>query len=110
MCAQTPCDLYNDYIYHNLSVPVEARPNSVTTICFHSRAGAMLNRTAKLLRGATAVFLTGGDQDRYFEYWRNSPVSRLLPNVPILAGSSAGLAVQGGVRDVVTEHLWICYC
>ena len=38
----TPCDLYNDYIYKNLSVPVEAHPNSVTTICFQSRAGAML--------------------------------------------------------------------
>jgi cyanophycinase len=92
---EPPCDIYNDFIYRNLSVPVASPPNSVTTICFTARDGAMLPKTEELLKGASAVFLTGGDQSKYFDFWRDSPVSRLLPRVPVVAGSSAGLAVQG---------------
>ncbi len=36
-------------------------------------------------------------QSQYYEYWRDSPVSRLLVEVPVVGGSSAGLAVQGQV-------------
>ena len=90
----TPCDLYNQYIY-NLTHASAVRPNSVSTVCFKDRAGAFDPRTASLLRNAAGVFITGGDQAKYFEYWRDSPVSRLLPTVPLLGGSSAGLAVQG---------------
>jgi hypothetical protein len=36
-------------------------------------------------------------QSQYYDYWRDSPVSRLLVEVPVVGGSSAGLAVQGEV-------------
>lgn len=91
--ASTPCDLYNEFIW-NLT-GVSHRPNSVTTICFNARAGAFDRRTVALLAGASAVFMTGGDQSLYYKFWNDSPVSLLLPHVPLLGGESAGLAVQG---------------
>ena len=48
---------------------------------------------------ADGIFLTGGDQYRYFSYWENTPLLELLQEkinqgIP-LAGSSAGLAIMG---------------
>ena len=94
----TPCDLYNEYIYDNLTYSSTnniTRPRSVTTICFASRNVSFDSRTKVLLETAAAVFITGGDQAKYYEYWRNSPISRLMLDVPVVGGSSAGLAVQG---------------
>ena len=92
----TPCDLYNEYIYSNLTYTTTIkRPRSVTTICFASRNTSFLPETSLLLQNAAAVFITGGDQAKYYKYWQNSPVSRLMLNVPVIGGSSAGLAVQG---------------
>lgn len=94
----TPCDLYNEYIYDNLTYSSTnniTRPRSVTTICFASRNVSFASRTQVLLETAAAVFITGGDQAKYYEYWRNSPVSSLMLDVPVVGGSSAGLAVQG---------------
>ena len=89
----TPCDLYNSFIMNLTNV--ESAPNSVTTICFTSREGSFLNRTAELLSSAAAVFFTGGDQGKYYSFFKDSPVALLLPSVPLVGGSSAGLAVQG---------------
>ncbi len=60
--VDTPCDLYNDFIY-NLS-GVALRPRSVTTICFANRSDSYDPQTAVLLEGASMVFMTGGDQVR----------------------------------------------
>ena len=89
----TPCDLYNAFVY-NLTQVLQP-PNSVTTICFHNRSGAFLPRTATLLSSAAAVFFTGGDQSNYYNFFRDSPVATLLTQVPLVGGSSAGLAIQG---------------
>ena len=51
--VDTPCDLYNGYIY-NLS-NVAPRPNSVTTICFTNRSDSLNPKVAELLKSATAV-------------------------------------------------------
>jgi beta-aspartyl-peptidase (threonine type) len=86
-----PCDIYNPLLLNLTSGGI----NSVTTICFTSRAGALLPRTAQLLRAAAGVFVTGGDQFKYYSMWRGTPVATLLPRIPVMGGSSAGLAVQG---------------
>ena len=89
----TPCDLYNPFIYNMSSV--NKQPRSVTTICFTNRSLSFHPRTAQILASASAVFFTGGDQYKYYTYFRDSPVSQLLIKVPLVGGSSAGLAVQG---------------
>ena len=85
-----PCDIYNTFIYG-----LEPRPNSVTTICFTSRDGSYLKRTEALIKEASVVFITGGDQAKYFQFWKDTVISKYLPRVPLVGGSSAGLAVQG---------------
>ena len=85
-----PCDIYNKFIYG-----LEPKPNSVTTICFTSRDGSYLKRTEELIKEASVVFITGGDQAKYFKFWKDTVISKFLPHVPLVGGSSAGLAVQG---------------
>jgi len=93
--VDTPCDLYNDFFFHNVSTHV--RPRSVSTICFTDRKDSFREDVIQLLSRAVLVFITGGDQSKYFTYWRNSPVSRALLTIPLVGGSSAGLAVQGEI-------------
>lgn len=88
-----PCDIYNKFFYSQ--VANSTRPNSVTTACFTSRNGSFSKKLQRLLNNAAGVFLTGGDQAKYYEFWRHSPVSETISNGILLGGSSAGLAVQG---------------
>ena len=76
------------------------QPNSVTTACFTSRTGSSNDKLLSLLDGAAAFFITGGDQSKYYQYWRGTPVADALSqrghaNGVVVGGSSAGLAVQG---------------
>jgi|TARA_B110000008_G_scaffold256744_1_gene274397 cyanophycinase len=85
-----PCDIYNKFIYD-----LKPKPNSVTTICFTSRDGSYIKKTEDLIKGASVVFITGGDQAKYYNFWKDTVISKYLPYVPLVGGSSAGLAVQG---------------
>jgi cyanophycinase len=73
---------------------------SAQTIVFRSRAAASDPRVLVALRGADGIFLAGGDQSRYVNYWKGTPVNAALDahvraNRPI-GGSSAGLAILAG--------------
>lgn len=100
-----PCDIYNKFLYNMSGIAPAVRPNSVTTACFTSRAGAN-TPPARLVRllavadggGASGIFITGGDQSLYYEYWRGTAVAAALSDPTgrvVVGGSSAGLAVQG---------------
>lgn len=90
-------DGYNDYLYTDLGVSVQ----SVETIVFNNASAAddpfVLDRISK----AEAIWIAGGDQWNYVNYWRDSSVRQLL-NIHILVkqapigGTSAGMAVLGG--------------
>ncbi|NNC82780.1 MAG: cyanophycinase [Flavobacteriales bacterium] len=90
-------DGYNDYLYSDLGVDVQ----SVETIVFNNESAAedpfVLDRISK----AEAIWMAGGDQWNYVDYWRDSPVGQLLQQhvsqkqAPI-GGTSAGMAVLGG--------------
>jgi beta-aspartyl-peptidase (threonine type) len=72
---------------------------SAETIVFHHREASFDARVLAALRGADGIFLAGGDQANYLNYWRGTPVQDALnahvrANRPI-GGSSAGLAVLG---------------
>lgn len=73
--------------------------NSVSTLVIPDKATANDPTTAEIIHNAEAIFIAGGDQARYINFWTGTPVQRELNaaisrGVPI-GGTSAGLAVLG---------------
>jgi cyanophycinase len=86
-------DDYNPY------VKSLCKMNSVATLIIPSREAANDPRVAEIIQHAEAVFIAGGDQARYINWWQHTPVEDAL-NAHIAAGkpiggTSAGLAVLG---------------
>jgi cyanophycinase-like exopeptidase len=74
---------------------------SIETFVFKSREASfdrfLLSRLAK----AELIFISGGDQAKYIEFWRHTPVDELInarvkSRSVVLGGTSAGLAILGG--------------
>jgi cyanophycinase len=89
----TNSDDYNSYIEKLCKV------NSVATIVISSREAAGDPFVAQTIRHASALFISGGDQANYINFWMGTPVQAALNDaiargVPI-GGTSAGLAVMG---------------
>src|SRR5882672_5575171 len=86
----------NDY---NPYVNQLCKLNSVATLVILDRKGALDPAVADIIRHAEAIFIAGGDQSRYVNSWRNSPVQNAInehvADGKPLGGTSAGLAVQG---------------
>lgn len=73
--------------------------NSVATLVIPDRQAASNPAVVDIIRHAEAIFVAGGDQSRYINFWRTTPVQDAL-NEAIAAGkpfggTSAGLAIQG---------------
>lgn len=87
-------DGYNDYLFSDLGVAV----NSVETIVFHNAEAAQDAYVLQQLAGAELIFIAGGDQYDYYQYWKDSPVEDAL-NALInekgitVGGTSAGMAI-----------------
>jgi cyanophycinase len=86
-------DEYNDYV-NKL-----CKTNSVATLIIPDRDSASDPKGADIIHHAEAVFIAGGDQSRYINWWMSTPVQDAL-NAHIVAGkaiggTSAGLAVMG---------------
>ena len=89
-------DGYNPYFYAELGVTV----NSVTTIRFDSASAAFNDFVLETLRGAEMLFIAGGDQTIYHQYWHNTPVQETLQYLIhekkiAVGGTSAGMAILG---------------
>lgn len=92
----TGADGYNQYMYDMVGV------NSVETIIIDSRAKADLAAVTQKIRNAEALFIAGGDQWDYVNYWKNSAtedaINYLINTKKVtVGGTSAGLAVMGSV-------------
>jgi cyanophycinase len=92
----TGADGYNQYMYDMVAV------NSVETIVIDSRAKADLATVTQKIRNAEALFIAGGDQWDYVNYWKNSgtedAINYLINTKHVtVGGTSAGLAVMGSV-------------
>ncbi|MEL6276811.1 MAG: cyanophycinase, partial [Bacteroidota bacterium] len=90
-------DGYNDYFFSDLGINV----NSVETIRFESSAAAAAPYVIRRIREAEVLFLAGGDQSVYVDYWRNSPVAEAINFLVsekriTIGGTSAGMAILGG--------------
>ncbi len=86
-------DEYNPYLRKL------CRLNSVATLIIPNRAAAADPVVARTISAASAIFITGGDQANYINFWMGTPVQAALNDairrgVPI-GGTSAGLAVMG---------------
>jgi cyanophycinase len=86
-------DDYNDYI-NKL-----CKTNSVATLIIPDRDSAADSKVADIIHHAEAIFIAGGDQARYINWWMSTPVQDAI-NAHIAAGkpiggTSAGLAVMG---------------
>jgi cyanophycinase len=73
--------------------------NSVATLVVPSREAAGDPFVAQTIASASGLFIAGGDQARYINFWAGTPVETALRNavkrsIPI-GGASAGLAVMG---------------
>jgi cyanophycinase len=89
----TDHDDYNAYVQKLCHV------NSVATLVLSSRAAATDPEAGKIISRASALFISGGDQANYINFWMGTPVQAALNEairrgVPI-GGTSAGLAVLG---------------
>lgn len=89
----TGTDAYNPYV-RSL-----CHQNSVATLVIPTRQAANDPFVAKTIANAEAIFISGGDQANYINFWKGTPVQGELNaaihrGVPI-GGTSAGLAVQG---------------
>src|SRR5579863_897875 len=86
-------DDYNPYIQKLCKL------NSVATLILPSREAAMDPFAERTIAHASVLFIAGGDQANYINFWMGTPVQTALDDaihrgVPI-GGTSAGLAVLG---------------
>lgn len=91
-------DGYNDYLFSELGISV----NSVETIVFHEASAAADSYVLGQVANAEAIWMAGGDQWDYVNYWRNNQVSQIInENIVnknlVIGGTSAGMAVLGGL-------------
>jgi cyanophycinase-like exopeptidase len=88
----TGTDAYNPYIQQ--LCPNE---NSVATLIIPNQAAANDPQVANIIQHAEALFIAGGDQADYINFWQGTPVQSavqnlIAQNVPI-GGTSAGMNV-----------------
>jgi cyanophycinase len=86
-------DAYNPYINQL------GKLDSVETLIIKSRKAASEAFVVDKIRNAEALFIAGGDQANYINFWKATPVAEAIQSlidrqVPI-GGTSAGLAVLG---------------
>lgn len=91
-------DGYNSYLYSNLNVTV----NSVTSIVIPNRTAANSQEVYDAIVNAEALFIAGGNQWDYVNYWKNTLVHDAIQYLidekgVTVGGTSAGLAVLGAV-------------
>lgn len=89
-------DGYNDYFFSELGVTV----NSVETILFHNQLAANDEYVLTQLQNAEVVFIAGGDQYNYYQFWKDTPVEEVLNELLnekqiTMGGTSAGMAILG---------------
>lgn len=89
-------DGYNDYFFSELGVEV----NSVETIVFNNNDAVNDSYVLQQIANAEAIWIAGGDQSVYINYWKNTEVENLLnmhinEKQAVIGGTSAGMAILG---------------
>ncbi len=86
-------DAYNPYVNGLCQL------NSVATLVIPTREVASDPAVVDIIRSAEAVFVAGGDQARYVDFWQGTPtqdaINKNIAEGKPIGGTSAGLAIQG---------------
>jgi len=86
-------DDYNSYVNGLCKL------NSVATLIIPDRLTALDPAVADIIRHAEAIFIAGGDQARYVNFWKTTPVQDAINEAVAagkpIGGTSAGLAIEG---------------
>jgi cyanophycinase len=86
-------DDYNSYVNGLCKL------NSVATLIIPDRLAALDPAVADIIRHAQAIFIAGGDQARYVNFWKTTPVQDAINEAVAagkpIGGTSAGLAIEG---------------
>jgi cyanophycinase len=108
----TGTDAYNPYIYSHLGQVDTTSPKgyemvggadlgltSVETLVIPTRAAAEDPFVLKVVGRASAIFIAGGDQADYYNYWQSTSLNTLIQKaiaagIPV-GGTSAGTAMLG---------------
>lgn len=86
---------------YNLYINGLGSVNSVETLLINSKELANNDTVAYIIRNAEMVFIAGGDQSDYVNYWKGTKVEKALnyllteKKAPV-GGTSAGCAILGG--------------
>lgn len=91
-------DDYNSYLFSTLGVTV----NSVETILIDNIDAANDPYVAQQIRAAEGLFIAGGDQYNYYQFWKDTPVEDAINYLindkhAVVGGTSAGMAILGKV-------------
>jgi cyanophycinase len=93
---------YNQYLYDLVKIDGKSQVNSVETLLINSKELANNPKISERIKQAEMVFIAGGDQLNYINYWKNTLVEEALnflittKKIPI-GGTSAGCAILGDV-------------
>lgn len=121
----TGSDAYNPYVYSRLGAVdtttdrnyemvggIDLGVTSVETLVIPSRTAAADPFVLGVIANASAIFIAGGDQANYYQYWQGTPLDAALQRavnagIPI-GGTSAGNAMLGqyafvALNDTVTS-------
>jgi cyanophycinase-like exopeptidase len=86
-------DDYNSYVNGLCKL------NSVATLIIPDRLAALDPAVADIIHHAEAIFVAGGEQARYVNFWKTTPVQDALNEAAAagrpIGGTSAGLAIEG---------------
>ena len=91
----------SNYLY-NETINSLGKVHSVETLLIDSREMANRPEVARVIRNAEMLFIVGGDQSNYMNFWRNTKTSEAInyllniKKVPV-GGTSAGCAVLTGM-------------
>lgn len=93
-------DGYNDYLYDGLTTGPN-QPNSVETMRFSSANESDSDYVEWVINTAEMIWIAGGNQSNYVNYWYDTKVQTAMQAAwdrgAVLGGTSAGLAVLGGI-------------
>jgi cyanophycinase len=92
--SEPTVDTFGDYLYQKIG-----GCDSVEVIVFNHRNAASDPKVLKVIENADGIYLGGGKQFLYADYWKGTPVQDAIQahvrSGKPLGGSSAGLAVLG---------------
>jgi len=90
---------YQTYLYDEIVASGTLKPDSVETLILDNATKANSDYAYWAIRTAEMVFIAGGDQSAYLNYWKDTQVEVALTEVynrgGVIGGTSAGNHVMG---------------